>query len=463
MRYPIEQLPDIIKDAILSYQEYGQQPTALLANSALSNVSLACQGITNVARDESLISPISMYFITVASSGERKSAADKVFGEAIDTWQHLTKEMLRPEYEESIIDFNMWKAKERSILGQIKRATNKDEDTEILESKYKDIVYKRPDIPLLPNLKYEDITTEALANNLANEYPSGSIWSDEAGIFLSNPAMQRDNMKFVSLLNRLWDGKSIIINRKTSADLHIHHRRFTLNLMMQPVMLDHLINKKNEINRNSGFLARTLIAYPESTMGNRFYKESIGTTPEMVKFNNRLQEILEKSNPSLENGFKNIPTLRMSTNAKKTWISHFNDIEKAMDNDFHWRPIHDIASKASENIVRLAALFHIFTKQEGDISEDNINRAFKIIEWYLNHTLSVFNHDLQINKIQKDAKIIEDWIKYNKLQSFTARDILKKTSVKTKERRDKALSLLKNKNLLHMTKEGKSTIILVRC
>ena len=83
-KYPIEQLPDIIKDAILSYQEYGQQPTALLANSALSNVSLACQGLANVARDDSLISPISMYFITVASSGERKSAADKVFGHAIE-------------------------------------------------------------------------------------------------------------------------------------------------------------------------------------------------------------------------------------------------------------------------------------------------------------------------------------------------------------------------------------------
>ena len=221
---------------------------------------------------------------------------------------------------------------------------------------------QEPEIPLLPNLKYEDITTEALSDNLANEYPSASIWSDEAGIFLSNPAMQRDNMKFVSLLNRLWDGKSIIIHRKTTADLHIHHRRFTLNLMMQPVMLDHLINKKNEINRNSGFLARTLIAYPKSTMGNRFYKESKGTTREMEIFNARIEERLSDSYPVDQDGFNNIPTLKLSKEAKDAWISHFNYIEKAMDNAFHWQAIHDVASKASENIVRLAALFHVVYK-----------------------------------------------------------------------------------------------------
>jgi hypothetical protein len=33
-KYPIDALPGIIKNAILSYADYGQQPIALLANSA---------------------------------------------------------------------------------------------------------------------------------------------------------------------------------------------------------------------------------------------------------------------------------------------------------------------------------------------------------------------------------------------------------------------------------------------
>ena len=86
--YPIHALPNIIKDAIVSYADYGQQPISLLANSALSNISLACQGLANVARDDLLVSPISMYFITVASSGERKTAADKFFSQGIKAWEN---------------------------------------------------------------------------------------------------------------------------------------------------------------------------------------------------------------------------------------------------------------------------------------------------------------------------------------------------------------------------------------
>lgn len=56
--YPVDSLPSIIKHAVLSYQQYGQQPTPLIACSALANVSLACQSLANVARDHLLVSPL---------------------------------------------------------------------------------------------------------------------------------------------------------------------------------------------------------------------------------------------------------------------------------------------------------------------------------------------------------------------------------------------------------------------
>ncbi len=47
--YPIDSLPSIIKDAVLSYQQYGQQPIPLIACSALANLSLSCQSLANIA------------------------------------------------------------------------------------------------------------------------------------------------------------------------------------------------------------------------------------------------------------------------------------------------------------------------------------------------------------------------------------------------------------------------------
>lgn len=79
MPYPINALPGVINQAVAAYQQYGQQPLPLVACSALANISLACQSLANVARDRYLTSPVSLFFLSVAASGERKSAADNVF------------------------------------------------------------------------------------------------------------------------------------------------------------------------------------------------------------------------------------------------------------------------------------------------------------------------------------------------------------------------------------------------
>ena len=68
-KYPVDALPSIVQKAVISYHEYGQQPVSLISNSALANISLACQAQANVARDRYLVSPISMYFLTCGGSG----------------------------------------------------------------------------------------------------------------------------------------------------------------------------------------------------------------------------------------------------------------------------------------------------------------------------------------------------------------------------------------------------------
>ncbi|MFT4058971.1 MAG: DUF3987 domain-containing protein [Legionella sp.] len=72
--YPLDALPNILQHVVHSYQRYGQQPLSLVANGALANLSLACQAHANVARDTYLTSPVSLYFLVIASSGERKRA-----------------------------------------------------------------------------------------------------------------------------------------------------------------------------------------------------------------------------------------------------------------------------------------------------------------------------------------------------------------------------------------------------
>jgi Protein of unknown function (DUF3987) len=96
--YPLQALPAILQKTVSDYQQYGQQPISLIACGSLANVSLACQSLANVARDNYLISPVSLYFIVLAASGERKSASDNLFSQAARNWEEKVRSgpTLRP-------------------------------------------------------------------------------------------------------------------------------------------------------------------------------------------------------------------------------------------------------------------------------------------------------------------------------------------------------------------------------
>jgi putative DNA primase/helicase len=63
-------------DAVEEVSRYVQAPLPLVASSALASVSLATQAHVDAQRDEKLQGPTSLYMLTIAASGERKSTCD---------------------------------------------------------------------------------------------------------------------------------------------------------------------------------------------------------------------------------------------------------------------------------------------------------------------------------------------------------------------------------------------------
>lgn len=238
--YPIDSLPSLLQKTVSAYQRYGQQPTALVASGALANLSLCCQALGNVARDRYLTSPTSLYFLVVASSGDRKTASDTLFSHAARQWEEQLREKRGPLVQAASILHRAWQMQRNGMLAQIKRSTFASEDAENLTVQLAELIRNEPTLPLYPNLYFEDCTQEALAHNLAVNWPSASLWSDEGGIVLGGHGMQSSQTRFVALLNRLWDAKEYSAHRKTSDNFIIKNRRLTLNLMMQPILMQQL-------------------------------------------------------------------------------------------------------------------------------------------------------------------------------------------------------------------------------
>ena len=456
--YPIDSLPKIIRDAVLGYQEYGQQPLSLIACSALANVSLACQTLANVMRDPLLVSPVSIFFLMIAESGERKSAADQVFGYSIRQWEQAIRNLLAPRIKAAEASHQVWKTKKQALLLKMKKAKT-IEEKQTLETELIFLANLEPAIPLLPNLFFEDATQEAMIHHLAHGWPSASLWSDEGGIVLNSQGLKSNTSKFIVTLNGLWDGKSFSIHRKGSKSFVTRARRLTLNLMLQPLLLRQLLSRNGEITRHSGFLARTLITYPESTMGQRYYKEPPFLLNYLKNFHERITDCLDLSLNLNHSGCENIPTLHFSPDAKKSWVSFFNKIENGLTDPKQWLTIKDFASKSAENTARLAALFHLFQGKEGPISLESVESAAQIAEWHLWEARRLLDNQ-SISQTRQDAMALIQWLKEKNIHQTTPRYIQQFSPVRDKTRRNEAIAYLTHhRYLTEQITQGKTNLI----
>ena len=239
--YPVDALPKTMRAAVECYQRYGQQPLELVANSALAAGSLAAQGLVNIARDDHLVGPVSLNLLTIAESGERKTSADRRMARAIREWEAQKREEDKPEIDIARASLEAWKSERDGLLNKIKQAAgkkNKHEDIVALKADLQALEAVRPSVPPEVSLFYEDASPAALAEYIAQGWPSGALWSDEAGLVVGSHGMREETaMGYFALLNRLWDGNSFERKRTTVQGSRIEGRRVTCSLMMQEIRI----------------------------------------------------------------------------------------------------------------------------------------------------------------------------------------------------------------------------------
>ena len=113
--YPLADLPVIVRDAVEEVQAYVQAPTALVAACALSVVSAAIQARFDIRRDSVMSGPSSLYFLTVAESGERKSQIDKFFMTPLSEWQAKQTRIYMEKSAQYEVAFEAWKERGKQL------------------------------------------------------------------------------------------------------------------------------------------------------------------------------------------------------------------------------------------------------------------------------------------------------------------------------------------------------------
>lgn len=293
--YPLEALPPAFRAPVEEVRDFVQAPAALVACSALSAVSAAVQGLANVRRDAQLVGPVSTYTLAVADSGERKTSCDEFFTRALREWERDAAAAMQQEVARAAADQAAFEAKRAGIQDAIKRAARAGKDTATLEGSLRELQAHAPDGVIVPRLLYADATPEALAFELARGWPCGAMLSAEAGAILGGHAMSADTlMRNLALLNTLWDGGELRVDRRTKDGFTIRGRRLTFGVMIQEATLRDFIERTRGLARGTGFLARFLMCWPASTQGTRAYRPAPERMPALEGFARRIRVLLDE-------------------------------------------------------------------------------------------------------------------------------------------------------------------------
>ena len=459
--YPIDALSDSIRKAVEEVADFTKAPIAMIASSALAAVSVALQSQVDVARDRNLTGPSSLFFLVIADSGERKSTVDRYFTKAIRQYEIEQIELSKPVIKEYESDLSIWTQKRNGLLTKIKNPKSKDPPMPELEKQLKALDKAKPIKPKVPQLLFQDVTPEALSYELYKVWSSGAVISAEAGIVFGSHGMGQDSvMRNLATLNILWDGGELKVSRRTQESYSLIGARLTVSLQVQEPTVRNFIAKSGNLARGTGFLARFLIAQPSSTQGERPYTESPLNWPYLDAFNARMLAILNSPQPQDEGGYL-APVLEFfSQEAKDLWVLAHNAIESKLKGELF--QIRDVASKAADNIARLACLFHKFSGESGPISAEHLEAATRIGIWHLDQSRR-FLSKLERSPQEVSADRLFDWLliewKKTETGSVTQRHAQQFGPIRKLKELDETIKYLCAQKYIEVIKEGKSTLI----
>jgi len=409
--YPLEALPGIIGEAVGEVVGFVQCPIPLAACSALSAVSTVVQGLADIRRSERLEGPTSLYCLAIADSGERKSTVDDFFSRPIRDWETQKADEMKIDMKRFAAERQGWEARKAGIMTAIRDTAKKGKDTETLETNLTVLEANEPGGPTIPRVLFGDATPEALAFRLAHGWPVGGVLSSEAGIVFGGHAMGKDSaMRNMALLNSLWGAERVTIDRKTGPSFVVQGARLTMGLAVQSETVRAFLDSSKGLARGIGWLARFLIAWPESTQGTRLFRDPPHHWPHLEKFHRRLGSLLDSPLSFDEFGNLSPDMLELSPEAKAAWVAFHNEVEEELRPGRDMAETRDVASKAADNAARLAGLFHVFENgPAGHVGIDHMETAASVITWHL-YEARRFLGEIALPVAMTNALKLDEWI-----------------------------------------------------
>ncbi len=189
----------------------------------------------------------------------------------------------------------------------------------------------------------------------------------------------------LALLNVLWDGGEVAIDRRSKPSVRLRDHRLTFGLMTRPGALRGFLERAGTLPHTSSFIARLLIAWPSSAEGSRSYRVAPESMPAVERFGLRIRGLLDTPLCTHADGGLQPIELALSPPAHATWVQTHDRIKRTLAAGRHSVEVRDLAAKPAENAARLAALFHMQASgPSGVVDAEAIHASATVIGWHVN-------------------------------------------------------------------------------
>lgn len=407
-------------EAAGSIAEKFQCAPALAAQSVLAVGSLVAQRLADVRLPFGQTRPLSLFFVTIAASGDRKSTADNEALIPVRMHENELRDAYRKTFEAWRISQSAWAAQHRKIENETKL------DRSEREAKLR-ALGPAPIEPVKPMLTAPEPTVEALAKHWPALPGALGLFSAEGGQMTGGHGFGPDHrLKTAAALSTLWDGSGIRRLRAGDGVTDLPGRRLALHLMVQPDAAADFLSEP--ILRDQGLLSRLLVAAPETLAGTRAWREpAAGLDLAMRRYVAVILDLLERPAPAAnEAGNELTPrALALSADAKRAWVAFHDQIETAMASGGALEGLRDVAGKAAENAARVAGVLAIVENPDASIiGAAAITNACELMAWYVGEALRLSGQHRLPASVRNAVKLL-DWLRARDGSEISLRDIMR--------------------------------------
>ena len=341
----------VFQDAVAEFVRSKHLPPSLAYLSAVGALAIAMQNLIDVLLPNGRKSPTSMMLVGVGAALAGKSTAGDYFLQSIEEFEVLNSSRLPGD-----------------------------------------------------GFLYKNTNGPALYAGLA-QLPTAGLVSYEGSRLLKDIVR-----KEADHLNELWSGEPVKFRRVTVKSFTLNNARLSMLVMVHPGRLQEFLSKSGEYLRDTGLLARLMVAKAEDVSFLPPSPEFPIPEPCREAFGNRIRELLEQNlEAACDPQFKR-KAIQFTPNAGRIWLDYSAQLKFDARPGGRYELAPEHAGRLAENVARVAALLHYFEGFEGDIDESTLYAAMALCESFSRYFLGLFVPEISE---EMDAHFLDEWLSHH--------------------------------------------------